>query len=358
MIGAAGVGGWRLGFLARVFSWCRTRRSASSSAAGSCRPCSTRSRATTPATAPRSPCWCCSAARSPAKPSASWPGLRIHRVLPLGPIRMVDRSVGAALGAGGVLLGFWLFVLPWLVDLPGWPAQQARSSAVAQALDKYAPDAARPVPGAASPHRRPQLPRGLRQARARRPRAGRRRPRPASPPGVQERVAASTVKVEGEACNRIQEGSGFAAGADLVATNAHVVAGVRQPGVIRPDGKRSHGDARLLRLRPRPRAVTRDRPQPNAAADRAPRRSATAAPSSVIPADRTRCASRRLASAKRSPRAAATSTTRTAPTATCSCSPSASAPGRLGRRASPTSAAKSSASRSPSRPTNPTPPTR
>ena len=68
-------------------------------------------------------------------------GLRIHRVLPIGPIRLVDRSVGAALGVLGVLLSFWLFVLPWLVDLPGWPAQQARSSAAARLLDKYAPDA-------------------------------------------------------------------------------------------------------------------------------------------------------------------------------------------------------------------------
>ena len=38
-------------------------------------------------------------------------------------------------------------------------------------------------------------------------------------------VAASTVKVEGQACNQIQDGSGFAVGSDLVVTNAHVVAG-------------------------------------------------------------------------------------------------------------------------------------
>jgi S1-C subfamily serine protease len=55
---------------------------------------------------------------------------------------------------------------------------------------------------------------------------------------VQERVAASTVKIEGEACRRIQEGSGFSIAQDLVSTNAHVVAGVRAPAVIRPDGRR------------------------------------------------------------------------------------------------------------------------
>jgi S1-C subfamily serine protease len=54
-----------------------------------------------------------------------------------------------------------------------------------------------------------------------------------APPGsivlsaaVQQRVSASTVKVEGEACHRIQEGSGFAAAPDTIITNAHVVAGV------------------------------------------------------------------------------------------------------------------------------------
>jgi S1-C subfamily serine protease len=52
-------------------------------------------------------------------------------------------------------------------------------------------------------------------------------------------VEASTVKVEGEACNRIYEGSGFAVASDLIATNAHVVAG-EPPGqteVMLPSGR-------------------------------------------------------------------------------------------------------------------------
>nr|MDQ3757273.1 trypsin-like peptidase domain-containing protein [Actinomycetota bacterium] len=52
------------------------------------------------------------------------------------------------------------------------------------------------------------------------------------------RVTAATVKVEGEACNRVQEGSGFAAGPDTVVTNAHVVAGERSTSVVRPDGRK------------------------------------------------------------------------------------------------------------------------
>jgi len=54
---------------------------------------------------------------------------------------------------------------------------------------------------------------------------------------VVARVAASTVKVTGIACHRIQDGSGFAAGTDLVVTNAHVVAGESSTTVLRPDGR-------------------------------------------------------------------------------------------------------------------------
>ncbi|HSH23220.1 MAG TPA: trypsin-like peptidase domain-containing protein, partial [Acidimicrobiales bacterium] len=59
-------------------------------------------------------------------------------------------------------------------------------------------------------------------------------------PEVLARVIASTVKVAGTACQRVQEGSGFVAAPDTVVTNAHVVAG-QGPGrteVARPDGRR------------------------------------------------------------------------------------------------------------------------
>jgi S1-C subfamily serine protease len=48
------------------------------------------------------------------------------------------------------------------------------------------------------------------------------------------------VKVEGQACDRIYEGSGFTVGNDLVVTNAHVVAGEGrgQTSVLLPSGQR------------------------------------------------------------------------------------------------------------------------
>lgn len=50
---------------------------------------------------------------------------------------------------------------------------------------------------------------------------------------------ASVVKVEGEGCGGVVEGSGFVASSGLVITNAHVVAGVEKPKVIDANGR--HG---------------------------------------------------------------------------------------------------------------------
>jgi S1-C subfamily serine protease len=48
---------------------------------------------------------------------------------------------------------------------------------------------------------------------------------------IAERAEQSTVRVVGQACGAIQEGSGFVAAPHYVVTNAHVVAGVRAPQV-------------------------------------------------------------------------------------------------------------------------------
>ena len=58
------------------------------------------------------------------------------------------------------------------------------------------------------------------------------------PNDVAAKVARSVVKVQGQACDLIQEGSGFVARDDLVVTNAHVVAGERATEVFTPDGRR------------------------------------------------------------------------------------------------------------------------
>ena len=51
-----------------------------------------------------------------------------------------------------------------------------------------------------------------------------------------ERAEPSTVKIVGRACDAIQEGSGFVVAPRYVVTNAHVVAGVREPRVQQQNG--------------------------------------------------------------------------------------------------------------------------
>ena len=165
-------------------------------------------------------------------------GMRIHRILPIGTLRLADKAGGAIFGGLGVLIAVWALVLPSMSDVSGWPARQVRNSAIARALNDAAPDPPRTFKALrrlVGDNGFPSVFNSLRPT----PDPG---PAPvdtALSPATIARVVASTVKVEGEACRRIQEGSGFAAGPDTIVTNAHVVAGVKSPRVLRPsDGRR------------------------------------------------------------------------------------------------------------------------
>lgn len=164
-------------------------------------------------------------------------GHSMGRFLPIGPLRTADRVAGAGVGAIGVVVSVWLFVLPSIGDLPGGPARQARNSSIARAIDSTLPN----PPNALQALRRlvgeSQFPRVFEALRPA-PITG---PPPASSgltPAISARVSASTVKVSGVACSRIQEGSGFAVENELVVTNAHVVAGERSTEVEETNGRR------------------------------------------------------------------------------------------------------------------------
>lgn len=55
-----------------------------------------------------------------------------------------------------------------------------------------------------------------------------------------------TVKIYGEACGHVQEGSGFVADDGYVVTNAHVVAGIDDPFVEAPGGSTQHATTVLF----------------------------------------------------------------------------------------------------------------
>lgn len=162
-------------------------------------------------------------------------GLTVSRVVPreARPRPVYDRLAGAVLGGGGVLVLVWMLT-PSLIVVNGWPAREARSSAIVRWLHDIAPaPPARfaalgravsnaPYPSALAPFTTPANP----------------GPPPVTTlsPAVDARVRPSTVEVEGIACQRIQEGSGWVAAPGLVVTNAHVVAGERHTHVVTNDG--------------------------------------------------------------------------------------------------------------------------
>jgi len=163
-------------------------------------------------------------------------GARAHLALPMSG-RPVDRLGGAGAGVLGLLVAIWLLV-PTMASVPGTAARLARGSVIARAIDERTP----PPPDTLQTLRRlvgenqfPEVFSALRPA----PDVG---PPPAASglsPEVATAVVASTVKIEGQACSRIQEGSGFVAQEGIVVTNAHVVAGEDVTEVIRPDGSRA-----------------------------------------------------------------------------------------------------------------------
>jgi S1-C subfamily serine protease len=230
---AAGVGGYRLGFVARVASWIGMAAGLVISASllptviGTFRGPDPTARLMLAAGLLIGGAFLGQAIGLLA-------GTRLHLAIPEGSARAVDRSGGMFTGILGVFVAVWI-LLPTMADLPGWSAEQTRNSAVARMVDALAP----PPPDTLQALRRlvgenqfPQVFAGLQPA----PEVG---PPPADSglsPDVINRVTAATVKVEGIACRRIQEGSGFAVSPEIVVTNAHVVAGEGDTDVIRPDG--------------------------------------------------------------------------------------------------------------------------
>lgn len=162
-------------------------------------------------------------------------GAALHASLKVGPgFRQYDRAAGGVLGAFGILVIFWALG-PSLAAVEGYPSQAARDSRILAALS----DVVRP-PDTLQALRRvigdgvfPQVFEGLQSA----PDVG---PPPAETglaANVHQDIVDSTVKVAGQACSKIQEGSGFVAGPDLVVTNAHVVAGETETDVETADGR-------------------------------------------------------------------------------------------------------------------------
>ena len=230
----AGVGGWRLGFVGRVFAWCGVAIGliigvhyvprVVTSFGGT----SADDRVTVAILF-------LLLVATLGQAAGLGVGVVAHRApTDEGGLARWDRAVGATIGVVGVLLLVWMFI-PSLATAKGWPARLARGSAIVGIIDAAAPQqpsqfaawgrsiSDAPYPSVLSPLQEPPDPGPP--------------PEGALPAEVDTRVRESMVLVEGHACGQIQEGSGFVyPSPGLVITNAHVVAGEDQTLVEDQDG--------------------------------------------------------------------------------------------------------------------------
>lgn len=162
-------------------------------------------------------------------------GTRMRIRLPSEDWVMADRAFGGLIGLFGVVVCFWL-LLPAMAEAPGAFADQTRNSVLARGIDRTLPEPPDTLVALRSLIGERDFPRVF-DALTPAPDIG---PPPGDSglaPDVRDRVALSTLKITGIACNRLQEGSGFVTlGGDVVVTNAHVVAGEDTTQIERNDG--------------------------------------------------------------------------------------------------------------------------
>lgn len=152
-------------------------------------------------------------------------------------LRPVDATLGAALGVVIALTTVWLLASTFARTAGPFLIYEIQTSRILQALDRTlppAPDVIARLDRALGSGGLPRVFTGL-------------EPSPAPPVTGPDTAAvdaaaaagrAATVRIEGLGCGGLLEGSGFVAGPGLVATNAHVVAGVDRPAVV--DSRGTH----------------------------------------------------------------------------------------------------------------------
>lgn len=163
-------------------------------------------------------------------------GSRLRVAVPGTTGQAVDRVLGAATGVLGVVVAAWL-LLPIMGQVREWPAAQVRTSLVAEAVGDVLPEPPDTLSGLAALIGKDRWADILDDFSGQLTDVG---PPPALQLAADVDAAAvqATVRIEGEACSEVHEGSGFVVAGDLVVTNAHVVAGMSRPMIHTHDERR------------------------------------------------------------------------------------------------------------------------
>lgn len=161
-------------------------------------------------------------------------GMGLRGIAERAKLHVIDKILGAVLQIASVLAVAWLSASV-LTQLPSYNVSHAvRTSAIISFLNAQLPPAPNVIAGLEhlidpngfpkvfvgnEPNLPPVTPATTADARA-----------------AMDHAGASTVKIKGQGCGGIVEGSGFIAGDGLVITNAHVVAGIPHMNVIDTSG--------------------------------------------------------------------------------------------------------------------------
>jgi len=152
-------------------------------------------------------------------------GTKVWALAHRGVIGAVDSIAGSVVAIVAVLLASW-FVAYNLANGPFQPlSRQIRGSAIIRGLDHALPRPPAVLAEVGQFLNRfgfPQVFAGIPPA----PAGPVRGPTSGQTAEAAHHAIASTVRIEGQACGAIQEGSGFVVADNYVVTNAHVVAGV------------------------------------------------------------------------------------------------------------------------------------
>ncbi|MDB5169837.1 MAG: serine protease [Candidatus Saccharibacteria bacterium] len=164
-------------------------------------------------------------------------GALLKRKLKMGKADRLDNGLGSVLSVVTVLLAVWLSASV-IKTLPFYELQnQVRQSKIATALSRqlpYAPDVIASLGHLVDPNGFPQVFSGGEPNP----------PEHINLPSSSQLLAAvskdreSVVKIVGQGCGGVVDGSGFVVGDDMVVTNAHVVSGISRQYV--QDSKGTH----------------------------------------------------------------------------------------------------------------------
>ncbi|MFZ1249029.1 MAG: MarP family serine protease [Candidatus Saccharimonadales bacterium] len=150
-------------------------------------------------------------------------------------IQAIDNAFGSAMSTTTLLLGIWL-TGSLLTLAPTNPFQnQLNESRIFGSLNQTMPPATRILSALNTlidPNQSPQVFAGREPS----PEASYPLPSPTNYTAMLEAVKPSVVKIEGLGCGGIIDGSGFVFAPERVVTNAHVIAGVKNPKVTDQDG--------------------------------------------------------------------------------------------------------------------------